>query len=281
MINIFYHEVVKTLEKIEYEIIFVDDGSKDRTLEEIKNIKDKNVRYISFSRNFGKEAAMYAGLTKAVGDYVSVMDVDLQDPPELLIEMLDILTNEDIDVVGTRRVTRKGEPKIRSFFARKFYKIINKMSNVEMVDGARDFRLMKRYVVDSILEMKEYNRYSKGIFSFVGFKTTWLEYENKERVAGTTKWNFIKLFKYAIEGILAFSNTLLTIPIYLGITSLLAAFVFLFLTIFNYNSINLLITIILFLFGLLFIALGIMSLYISKIILEVRKRPIYIVREED
>lgn len=202
---LFYEEIVKVAKKmnkkVDFEFLFVNDGSKDKTLEILRSLakKDKRVRYISFSRNFGKEAAMYAGLENSTGDYVTLMDADLQDPPALLPEMFDLIKNDGYDSVGTRRVTRKGEPPIRSFFARCFYKIINKMSKVEMVDGARDYRLMTRQVVDSIISLKEYNRYSKGLFSFVGFETKWLEYENVERVAGETKWSFWKLFKYAIE----------------------------------------------------------------------------------
>ena len=209
---LFYQEMEKVRKKdfndVEMEYIFVDDGSKDRTLEELKELEkqDVKVKYISFSRNFGKESAMLAGLEHAEGNYITLMDADLQDPPALLRQMYEIIKNEGYDCVGTRRVTRKGEPPIRSFFARIFYKLINKMSNVEMVDGARDYRLMKKQVVDAIISMGEYNRYSKGIFSFVGFKTKWLEYENIERVAGETKWSFWKLFKYAIEGITAFST---------------------------------------------------------------------------
>ena len=202
-IPFFYKEVTNVISnlKIKLEIIAVNDGSKDNTLDLIKNIakEDNNFKYISFSRNFGKEAAIWAGLNMATGDYVTIMDADLQDPPSLLPEMISLIEKDGYDIVGTRRVTRKGEPPIRSFFARCFYKIINKMSKVEMVDGARDFRLMTRKVVNSVLSLKEYNRYSKGLFSFVGFKTKWLEYENIERVAGETKWSFWKLFIYAIE----------------------------------------------------------------------------------
>ena len=218
----FYKSITNTASKmdnLEFELIFVDDGSKDKTLNILKKFHktDKRVRYISFSRNFGKEAAMYAGLQNATGDYVTVMDADLQDPPSLLPEMYRLISLEGYDIVATRRVTRSGEPKIRSFFARQFYKIINKMTDrVEIVDGARDFRLMTRQVVDSILELNEYNRFSKGIFSFVGFKTKYLEYENIKRVSGQTKWSFISLVKYAIGGILAFTIIPLTWPIYFG-----------------------------------------------------------------
>ena len=220
-IPLFYNELKKVFDsrKEVLEIIYVDDGSSDKSLKEMKKIasSDKNVKYISFSRNFGKEAAMYAGLSHATGDYITIMDVDLQDPPSMLPEMIRLIEEADYDIVGTRRVTRKGEPVIRSFFARIFYKIINKMSKVEMVDGARDFRLMKRIVVDNILRLGEYNRYSKGLFSFVGFKTKWLEYENIERVAGETKWSFWKLFKYALEGIVAFTTVPLMISFVFGI----------------------------------------------------------------
>ena len=229
---LFYEEMERVRKKdfegiVEFEYIFVNDGSKDNTLKIIKelNQKDPKVRYISFSRNFGKEAAMYAGLEAAEGDYVTLMDADLQDPPALLKQMYDAIKNEGYDSVGTRRVTRKGEPPIRSFFARMFYKIINKMSNIEMVDGARDYRLMKRQVVDSIISLKEYNRYSKGLFSFVGFDTKWIEYENVERVAGETKWSFWKLFKYAIEGITAFSTTPLIFSSIVGLIFCLVAFI--------------------------------------------------------
>ena len=234
-IPIFYKVIEETLKsmKIDYELIFIDDGSKDKTLEILKNIKDKHVKYISFSRNFGKEAAIYAGLNECSGDFVATMDVDLQDPPSLIPIMYETLKKEDFDCIGTRRVTRKGEPKIRSFFARMFYKIINKISNVEMVDGARDFRLMTRQMVDSILSLKEYNRYSKGIFSFVGFKTKWLEYENIERVAGETKWSFFKLFIYAIEGIVAFSNFPLIISIIFSTLSFVSSIILLIIMIIN------------------------------------------------
>ena len=218
----FYEEIIKTAKEMDYvdfEFLFVNDGSKDNTLNILKELakKDKRVRYISFSRNFGKEAAMLAGLENARGDYITLMDADLQDPPAMLPEMYRLITEEGYDQVGTRRVTRKGEPPIRSFFARCFYKLINKMSKVEMVDGARDYRLMTRQVVDSIISLKEYNRYSKGLFSFVGYDTKWLEYENVNRVAGETKWSFWKLFKYAIEGITAFSTTPLIFASFLGI----------------------------------------------------------------
>ena len=230
-VSLFYNEIVKIAKAIkkDFEFIFVNDGSIDKTIDIIKKLsrKDKRVKYISFSRNFGKEAAMYAGLELSSGDYVAIMDADLQDPPSLLPEMIKILEdkNSDYDTVATRRVNRKGEPPIRSFFARKFYKIINKMSKIEMVDGARDFRLMKRQVVNSILELKEYNRYSKGLFAFVGYKTKWLEFENIERIAGETKWSFWKLFLYAIEGIVAFSTAPLGVASIAGFLFCLISFI--------------------------------------------------------
>ncbi|MEG0826163.1 MAG: glycosyltransferase family 2 protein [Bacilli bacterium] len=281
---IFYKVITEELEKmkVKYELIFIDDGSKDNTLNILRKlVKDTHVRYISFSRNFGKEAAMYAGLESATGDYVAPMDVDLQDPPSLLPKMYELITTEDYDCIGTRRVTRKGEPAIRSFFARMFYKLINKISKVPMVDGARDFRLMKRNMVNSILELKEYNRYSKGIFSFVGFKTKWLEYENIERVAGTTKWNFWKLFVYAIEGIISFSTVPLMFGILLGLISLLVSFVLFLVMCFNgFLSIILISTLLFLLFGFTFILFGIIGMYLSKVFLEIKNRPIYIVREK-
>ena len=204
VLPLFYKEinkVIKTMKNVDFEIIFVDDGSSDKTLEIIKSYSLDNsiFRYISFSRNFGKEAAMYAGLKEAVGDYVATMDADLQDPPKLLINMYDIVSNKGYDCAATRRVTRRGEPPIRSFFARLFYKLINKISKANIVDGARDFRLMSRQMVDGVLSLQEYNRFSKGIFGWIGFKTKWLEYENVERAAGETKWSFWKWFLYSIE----------------------------------------------------------------------------------
>ena len=231
-IPFFYEEITKIakeLDKYDFEFIFVNDGSKDKTITIVKDYakKDNRVKFIHFSRNFGKEAAMLAGLELSKGDYVAIMDADLQDPPSLLPKMLDLLNdpNNDYDSVGTRRVTRKGEPPIRSFFARMLYKIINKMSKVEMVDGARDYRLMKREVVNSILELKEYNRYSKGLFEFVGYNTKWLEFENVQRVAGETKWSFWKLFLYAIEGIVAFTTAPLAIASIVGILFCLISFI--------------------------------------------------------
>lgn len=290
----FFYKEIKKIEKImnyvDFEYIFVDDGSRDKTLSIIKDLsnKDKKVKYLSFSRNFGKEAAMYAGLKYSTGDYVTLMDADLQDPPSLLPEMYKYIKEEDYDQVGTRRSNRKGEPVIRSFFARMFYKIINKMSKVEMVDGARDYRLMKRQVVDAILSLAEYNRYSKGLFSFVGFKTKWIEYKNIERVAGKTKWSFWKLFKYAIEGITAFSTVPLSFASFLGVFMCLIALIFIVIIIVKtiiygdpvggWPSLS---CIILFASGIQLLCIGIIGQYLSKTYLESKNRPIYIVKEKD
>ena len=282
-IKYFYDAITKVSKEMHYrfEYLFVNDGSKDRTERIIKDYakNDKRVKYINFSRNFGKEAAMYAGLSYATGDFITIMDVDLQDPPEILPEMAKILESGYYDIVGTRRVTRKGEPVIRSFFARQFYKIINKMSNIEMVDGARDFRLMKRCVVNSILEMREYNRYSKGLFSFVGYNTKWLEFENLPRVAGDTKWSFWKLVLYAIEGIVAFSTIPLVISIVIGILLFIAFLVTLIITLVNNLEVSYHLMWIIFLISsFLFIILGIIGEYLSKAYLEVKNRPIYFIR---
>ena len=291
-IPLFYKEIRKVFSKINYklELIFINDGSKDKTLELIKNLskKDKEANYISLSRNFGKEAAMWAGLKHSTGDYVAIMDCDLQDPPALIPEMLRLIEEEDYDVVGTRRVTRKGEPPIRSFFARMFYKIINKMSKVQMVDGARDYRMMTRQVVDNLLTLKEYNRYSKGLFSFVGFKTKWLEYENIERVAGETKWNFWKLFLYAIEGIVAFTTAPLTMAATFGILFCLVAFIMIIVIIVKTlvygdptSGWPSLACIIFMANGIELLCIGVIGEYLSKTYLEVKKRPIYIVKESN
>ena len=291
---LFYKEMERVrkedFQDVEFEYIFVNDGSKDNTLKEIKNLRenDSKVRYISFSRNFGKEAAMFAGLEAAEGDYVTLMDADLQDPPSLLRQMYDYIKNDRYDCIGTRRVTRKGEPPIRSFFARIFYKLINKMSKVEMVDGARDYRLMTRQMVDAILQLKEYNRYSKGLFSFVGFNTKWIEYENIERVAGETKWSFWKLFKYAIEGITAFSTTPLIISSVIGLLFCLISFlliIFIIIRTLIYGDPTSgwpsMVCIIFFVSGVQLFSLGIIGQYLSKTYLEVKHRPIYIVKETE
>ncbi len=290
----FYDEVIKVAKQMEkeldFEFLFINDGSKDKTLNILKKYakKDKRVRYISFSRNFGKEAAMYAGLIESKGDFVTLMDADLQDPPNLLPQMYRLIINEGYDQVGTRRVTRKGEPPIRSFFARLFYKIINKMSKVEMVDGARDYRLMTRQVVDAITSLKEYNRYSKGIFSFVGFDTKWLEYENVERVAGETKWSFWKLFKYALEGIISFTTAPLSIASILGIITCFISFIFIIIIILRtiiygdpVGGWPSTICIILFIGGLQMFFMGVIGQYLARNYLENKNRPIYIVKETE
>jgi len=292
-IPLFYNEMIKIaqmMKKVEFEFLFINDGSHDKTLEISRELskKDKRVRYISFSRNFGKEAAMYAGLEMSTGDYVAVMDVDLQDPPALLPEMYRLIKEEGYDSVGTRRVTRKGEPPIRSFFARCFYKIINKMSKVEMVDGARDFRLMTRQMVNSILSLKEYNRYSKGLFSFVGFKTKWLEYENIERIAGETKWSFWKLLLYAMDGIIAFSTAPLMISVIVGLLFCFISFIMIVVIILKTLIWNdpvsgwpSLVCILFFLSGIQLFCTGVLGAYLSKTYLETKKRPIYIVKETE
>ena len=275
---------------VDFELIFIDDGSKDQTLEYIKSISinDPRIRYISFSRNFGKEAAVFAGLEASSGDYVALMDADLQDPPSLLPEMYETINDENngFDCVATRRVTRKGEPVLRSFFARLFYRIINKISKTEIVDGARDFRMMSRIMVNAVLSMSEYNRFSKGIFSWIGFDTRWIEYENIERVAGKTKWSFWKLFVYSLDGIIAFSTAPLAIASFSGFIFCFAAFVSLIFVIIRalvwgdpvagWPST---VCIILFIGGIQLFSIGILGQYLSKAYLETKKRPIYIVRE--
>ena len=291
-IPIYYEHMCPVMDAIDAdcELIFVDDGSQDATLSEMKKLSEKDARcqYLSFSRNFGKEAAIYAGLCKAKGDYVVVMDVDLQDPPELLIEMKQKLEEQpDLDCVGTRRVTRDGEPPIRSFFARMFYKLINHISQVEMVDGARDFRLMRRPMVDAIMELSEYNRFSKGIFAWVGFETEYLEYKNVERVAGETSWNFWSLFKYSIEGIVNFSDAPLNIAFIGGLLSWILAFIMMILIVIRTlvfgdptSGWPSLMTVILFLGGFQLLTIGILGKYIGKIFMETKKRPIYVIKEK-
>ena len=290
-VPIFYKEIEKVIKKIdaEFEILFIDDGSYDKTLNIIKELrkKDKSVKFISFSRNFGKEAGIYAGLLNASGNYICTMDVDLQDPPELLPEMYKYVKS-GFDSVATRRVNRKGEPPIRSFFARRFYKLINKMSKLEMVDGARDYRLMDKKFVNAILSMKEYNRYSKGIYSFVGFKTKWLEFENRKRSAGETKWSFGKLVRYGIQGITSFSTALLSIASYSGVILCIIAFIWVIFIIIKtllfgdpvkgYPSLA---CILLFVSGIQLLCLGIIGEYLSKTYLEVKRRQIYIENEKE
>ncbi|MBO4747311.1 MAG: glycosyltransferase family 2 protein [Clostridiales bacterium] len=285
-------KVMEECSKYEYELIFVNDGSRDKTLSVLKDMaeKDSRVRYISFSRNFGKEAAMYAGLAAAKGEWIGLLDADMQDPPSLLPEMFQALENDECDIIATRRVSRKGEPPIRSWFARRFYHLINKFTDVEIVDGARDFRVMKRPVVDAILSLGERQRFSKGIFAWVGFRTKWLEYENVERVAGETKWSFWKLFRYAIEGIVSFTTAPLRIAMIVGFLTSLGAFVYLvyyFIHALIYQTWEKaagypsLLSFMLFLGGMILMALGIIGEYLAKTYIEVKKRPLYVIAEDN
>ncbi|MBO4808474.1 MAG: glycosyltransferase family 2 protein [Lachnospiraceae bacterium] len=289
----FYEEFLKNKdffdkEGIDFEIIYVDDGSKDNTASKVKELrtKDERVRLLSFSRNFGKEAAMYAGLRKSKGDYVAIMDADLQDPPSLIPEMFEYI-KEGYDSVATRRVSRKGEPLIRSFFARRFYKFMKKVSKTEIVDGARDFRLMSRVMVDAVLELTEYNRFTKGIFGWVGFETKWVEFENVERVKGETKWSFWGLCKYSIEGITAFSTAPLNFASIMGVIFCVLAFLLIIFTIIRKvifgdptSGWPSLVCIISLISGVQLLCLGIMGQYLSRTYLEVKNRPIYIIKEE-
>lgn len=273
---------------LDVEVIYIDDGSKDHTLEEIKKLinEDSRVHVVSFSRNFGKEAGIYAGLQKAKGDYVVMMDVDLQDPPALLPEMFAGI-DEGYDSVATRRVTRKGEPPIRSFFARMFYKLMNRISQTEMMDGARDYRLMTRQMADAILSMSEYNRFTKGIYGWVGFKTKWLEFENVERNKGQTKWNFWKLLMYSFEGITAFSTAPLAFASVMGVVFCILAFVLIIVIIVRTSVFGdptsgwpSLVCIISLVSGVQLLCLGVIGQYLSKTYMEVKKRPIYIAKED-
>ena len=287
-IPLFYEEVTKVLKQMpcDYEIVFIDDGSGDGTLSVIEALAKENssVRYISFSRNFGKEAAMYAGFSNTRGRYVAVMDVDLQDPPELLPEMMQMVRRGECDSVATRRVSRRGEPVIKSLFARLFYRLINRISDADIADGARDFRLMKREMVDVIVEMGEYNRFSKGIFGWIGFRTSWLPDENQERVAGESKWSFWKLTKYALDGIVNFSQVPLSIASWFGILMTVIAFLFILFIIIRklifgdpvdgWPSLVCIITLI---GGIQLFCMGIMGQYIAKTYMEVKKRPHYII----
>lgn len=292
-VPLFYAETIKQeaffhQKGVELEFVFVNDGSKDKTVQVVKELreKDERVHLVSFSRNFGKEAAIYAGFQKAKGDFVVLMDADLQDPPALLPEMYGHIEN-GYDSVATRRVNRKGEPPIRSFFARRFYGLMRKISTTEIVDGARDYRMMTRQVCDAILSMSEYNRFSKGIFGWVGFETKWLEYENIQRAAGETKWSFWKLFKYSIEGIMAFSTVPLMISLVLGIVFDILGFGFLLFFVISaavsgFNPFNggTIVSTVVFIGGIILTCMGILGLYTSKLYLEVKNRPIYIVKEE-
>lgn len=289
----FFDELEKTISKMPqqgFEILLVDDGSKDSTFTIMKEkaAADNRVKYISFSKNFGKEAAIYAGLENASGDYVVMMDADMQDPPALLPTMYEYVASGEYDSVATRRVTRKGEPVIRSFFARCFYKIMSKISQTDLVDGARDYRLMNRKFVDALLQLKEYNRFSKGLFGWVGFKTKWLEFENVERVAGETKWSFWKLFKYSIEGIVAFSTMPLVLSSFLGFFMCLIALIAIIVIVVRkllfgdpvagWASLACIITLV---GGMLLFFMGIIGQYLAKMYMEIKNRPIYIMREDN
>ena len=289
----FYEEIKKTASKMDYvdfEFIFVNDGSKDNTLKILKDYSnnDARVKYISFSRNFGKEAAIFAGFQNCIGDYAVLMDADLQDPPYLLPEMYRAIVEEGYDSAATRRVTRKGEPPIRSFFARMFYKLINRISDADMMDGARDYRLMTRQMVDTIISMSEYNRFSKGIFGWIGFDTKWIEFENVERVAGETKWSFWKLFKYSLEGITAFSIEPLQIASVFGVllsfVSVLMIIVIIIKTLIFGDPVGgwpSLVCIIMLIGGIQLLCIGILGQYLAKTYLETKTRPIYITKESN
>ena len=291
-IPLFFTEMENMKKTITHDLeyIFINDGSKDLTLQVLRDlaIKHNFVRYISFSRNFGKEAALYAGLQAATGDLITVMDVDLQDPPELLPKMIEMIETSDVDCVGTRRADRKGEPPIRSFFAKKFYQLINKISDTEMVDGARDYRLMTRQMVDAILELTEHNRFSKGLFSWVGFKTEYISFANRERSAGETSWSFWKLFNYSIDGIVNFSDAPLNIASFVGAFSCFAAviamiFIIIRALIFGDPTSGWpsMVTIILFIGGVQLLCIGIIGKYIGKIFMETKKRPVFLVKETE
>ena len=297
VLPLFYAEITKVMSQmqekypeLDFELLFINDGSKDGTLQEFRKMAtmDHRVRYVSFSRNFGKEAGMYAGLQHAKGDYVVIMDADLQHPPAFLPQMYEYVKDGEYDCATTRRVSRKGESKIRSWFSRKFYKIMNHISQTEIVDGAQDFRFMTRQMVNAILEMKEYNRFSKGIFSWVGFKTKWFDYENIERVAGTTKWNFWGLFKYSIEGIVGFSTTPLLIAAGAGVLFCILAFIGILFVVVRALMFGdptsgwpSMVCIILLCSGVQLFCTGIVGEYLAKTYLEVKHRPIYIVAETE
>ncbi len=289
---IFYNALKKIMDRMKYlfEVIMINDGSTDATMVQIENIshQDRRIKYLSFSKNFGKEAAMYAGFVNATGDYVVIMDADMQDPPELLPKMIDIIETGEYDSVATRRVNREGEPIVRSFFARRFYKLINKISDAHIVDGARDFHLMKREMVDAIVSMSEYNRFSKGIFGWIGYRTYWLSYENVERAAGKTKWNFGSLFKYGVDGIINFSHIPLSIASWSGVFMTFVSFIAIIFVIARriiwgdpvagWAST---ICIVIFMGGIQLLALGIMGQYIAKIYAETKKRPHYIIADSN
>ncbi|WP_288225926.1 glycosyltransferase family 2 protein [uncultured Enterococcus sp.] len=291
-IPLFFVEMEEVKKKVSYdfEYIFINDGSEDQTLNALRKLAKEYsfVRYLSFSRNFGKEAALYAGLQASEGELVTVMDVDLQDPPELLPQMIEMIETTDVDCVGTRRADRKGEPAIRSFFAKKFYQLINRISETEMVDGARDYRLMTRQMVDAVLELTEHNRFSKGLFSWIGFKTEYISFENQERVAGETSWSFWNLFNYSIDGIVNFSDAPLNIASFVGafscvVSGIAMLFIIVRALLFGDPTAGWpsLVTIILFIGGVQLLCIGIIGKYIGKIFMETKKRPVYIIKETE
>ncbi|MBR2557673.1 MAG: glycosyltransferase family 2 protein [Methanobrevibacter sp.] len=289
-IGIFLKEIQNILDDYDYEIIYVNDGSEDNTLKNIKEIADSNsnIKYISFSRNFGKESAIYAGLKNASGDLICVMDADLQDPPSLLPEMIEAITKENYDIAAARRVSRKGEPKIKSFFSHLFYKVFNRLSKMKLMEGATDYRMMTRQVVDSVLELNEYNRFSKGLFQWVGFNTKWIEYENVERIAGKTTWSFWGLVSYSIEGIVAFTTTPLTVSILLGTIFSIIAFIYMVFIITKYllysdpvQGFATIMSVILFLGGIQLLFIGVLGKYLEKTYIETKNRPIFIVKESN
>lgn len=289
-VEIFLKEIQKTLNDYDYEIIYVNDGSSDDTLNKIKELADSNsnVKYISFSRNFGKESAIYAGLKNASGDLICLMDVDLQHPPSLLPEMIDTITNEDYDVVAARRVSREGEPKIKSFFSHKFYKVFNRITKMDLVEGATDYRVMTRQVTDSVLQLQEYNRFSKGLFDWVGFNTKWIPYENIERAAGQTTWSFWGLIEYSIEGLVAFTTLPLSISILLGTVFSIVAFLYMIIIIIRYllysdpvQGFATIMCSILLLGGIQLLCIGVLSKYLEKTYVETKNRPIFIIKESN
>ena len=289
-VEIFLKEIQKVLDDYDFEVIYVNDGSSDDTLKNIKEIADSNsnVKYISFSRNFGKESAIYAGLKNATGDLVCLMDVDLQHPPSLLPEMIETVSGGEYDVVAARRVSRKGEPAIKSFFSHLFYKFFNKISQMDLVEGATDYRVMARYVVDAVLELNEYNRFSKGLFHWVGFNTKWLPYENVERVAGETTWSFWGLVRYSVEGIVAFTTLPLSISTFLGTIFSIIAFVYMIFIIIRYllysdpvQGFATIMCVMLLLGGIQLLSIGVLGKYLEKTYVETKNRPIFIVKESN
>ncbi len=289
-VEIFFKEIQKVLADQNYEIIYINDGSSDNTLKEIKKLanENSNIKYISFSRNFGKESAIYAGLKNASGDLVCLIDVDLQHPPSLIPEMIETIFNEDYDVVAARRVSRKGEPAIKSFFSHSFYKIFNRISEIELVEGATDYRVMTRQVVDSILELSEYNRFSKGLFHWVGFNTKWIPYENIERIAGETTWSFWGLVQYSIEGIVAFTTIPLSISTFIGTIISIIAFIYMIFIVIRYliysdpvQGYPTIMCVILFLGGIQLLSIGVLGKYLEKTYVETKNRPIFIVKESN